>query len=73
MEDCEWVPAAQEALVTRQELAAILRVHPATLRRWERLGIVPRLRIGGRVRYRASDVFAAIREVQAHEQPGSAQ
>lgn len=44
-------------LLTIPELAALLRVKPATIRAWRRLGIdPPSLRVGRRVLYRASVV-----------------
>ena len=45
--------------MTRDELAALWRISPRTLLRWEADGIGPRpLRIGGRVLYRREDVEA---------------
>ena len=40
------------------EAAAELGVHRATLRRWELAGRLVPVRIGGVVRYRATDVYA---------------
>lgn len=48
-----------ERLLTTQEVATWLDVHPHTLYQWRRSGRGPRpLRVGSNVRYRASDVEA---------------
>lgn len=44
-------------MLTTDEVAAIVGVTPRTVRRWARDGMLPRVRIGGRVtRYRADDL-----------------
>lgn len=50
------------AVITEQEFAALLRVHPETARRWRSDGLGPRpIHAGGRlVRYRRVDVDAWI-------------
>lgn len=47
--------------LTREEAAALLKVHPATLRRWTKAGKLPVSRPnGGAVRYRLADLVALI-------------
>lgn len=49
-----------EDLLTRQEAAALINYSVSTIRRWDRVGILPRLRTpSGRIRYRRADVLAA--------------
>ena len=48
-------------LLTLKETAKILKVHPATLRRWDKQGILRAVRVGKRKgvgdrRYRKSDI-----------------
>lgn len=46
--------------LTRKEAAALINYSISTIRRWERVGILPALRTPtGRVRYRRADVLAA--------------
>lgn len=48
-------------LLTRVEAAAVLRVHPTTLRRWRRQGKLPVVRLSdGTIRYRQSDLDALV-------------
>ena len=50
-------------LITADELGKRLRVQPATIRLWTREGIVPAVRITGKViRYDALEVVAALRQ-----------
>lgn len=47
-------------LLTRKEAAALINYSLSTIRRWDRVGILPRLSTAtGRVRYRRADVLAA--------------
>lgn len=49
------------ALLTTDQVASLLQVTPRTVRRWARDGVLPRVRIGGRItRYRAHDVASLI-------------
>lgn len=51
--------AAAPAFITGDEVADLVRVHPATVRRWRAEGIGPRfVRAGRLVRYRRADVDA---------------
>ena len=58
-------------LVTTQELATILKLHPVHIRRLGAAGRLPRYKIGGgqcAVRYSVREVLAALRERgDAHE------
>lgn len=49
-------------LITLQEAASILKVHPNTLRSWDKNGILPAVRIGEKRirRYRKEDVASLI-------------
>jgi excisionase family DNA binding protein len=49
-------------LLTPAEVCAIFSVSRRTLHRWERAGILPAVRIGGTVRYRAEDARALIQK-----------
>lgn len=51
-----------DELITAEELGKRLRIRPATIRLWTRDGIVPAIRITGKViRYDAVEVVAALR------------
>lgn len=54
---------APPLLITRREAAAMLRVCEATLRNLERRGVLVAVRIGNKVRYRPSDLDAAIQRM----------
>lgn len=49
------------AMVTPLEFAATLKVQESTVYRWARDGVVPSVRIGGVVRFRAADVDELLR------------
>jgi excisionase family DNA binding protein len=49
-------------LLTPAEVCAMFSVSRRTLPRWERAGILPAVRIGGTVRYRAEDVRALLQK-----------
>jgi excisionase family DNA binding protein len=49
-------------LLTPAEVCAMFSVSRRTLPRWERAGILPAVRIGGTVRYRADDARALIQK-----------
>jgi excisionase family DNA binding protein len=52
-------PGPQD-LLTRKEAAELINYSVSTVRRWERVGILPQLRTAtGRARYRRADVLAA--------------
>lgn len=50
-------PASLEPLIDSDRAAAIVRVHPKTLQRYARKGIVHGLRVGKLWRFRASDLI----------------
>lgn len=59
----------ERPLATRTEVAAHLKVPPATLEQWAYRGLGPRyVRVGRHARYRWADVDAWLRE-QEREQP----
>lgn len=45
-------------LLTIDEVAEMLRVSKMTLHRWDKLGILKKIEVGGKRRYRKSDVEA---------------
>jgi len=50
-------------LLTAEELAQRLRLKPSTVRRWTQDGILPALRLSGKVvRYDSDEVERALRE-----------
>ena len=51
-----------DELLTRQEVAEMLGVTLTTLYHWNNKGILPTIKIGNKVRYRRSDVEAALKK-----------
>lgn len=49
-------PKEQDELLTAKEVRAIIGVTNKTLHVWDKSGFLPRIRIGGVVRYRRADV-----------------
>lgn len=47
---------ASETYLTQDEVAAKLQVDKSTLWRWDKSGYLNKVRVGGKVRYRLSDV-----------------
>ncbi len=47
---------AHETYLTQDEVAAKLQVDKSTLWRWNKSGYLTKVRVGGKVRYRLSDV-----------------
>lgn len=47
---------APETYLTQDEVAAKLRVDKSTLWRWGKSGYLSKVRVGGKVRYRLSDI-----------------
>ena len=56
-----------ERLLTVRELATLLQLHAKTVERMARAGRLPSLRVGGRLRFRPSDIasWLAAREDRA--------
>ena len=55
------VPSPDDRLLSRSEVADCLNVHPATIDRWTKDGrIGGKVRIGGRVGWRASAIQSLI-------------
>lgn len=50
-------PHRLEPLLDSEQAAAIVKVHPKTLQRYARCGVVVGLRVGKLWRFRASDLF----------------
>lgn len=57
MFDSPHSPFSFEPLLDSDRAAAIIRVHPKTLQRYARNGIVHGVRVGKLWRFRASDLF----------------
>jgi len=53
-------PHVLENLLDSEQAAAIVKVHPKTLQRYARNGIVCGLRVGKLWRFRASDLFSPL-------------
>lgn len=51
-------------LPTRKQTKEILQVSYVTLSEWSKSGVLPTLKIGSRVRYKKSDVLAALKNVR---------
>lgn len=52
-----WAAEHRGQLLTLPEVAAYLRVHPKTVRRWIAQDGLPCVRIGNRVRFDATDIL----------------
>ena len=54
---------ATNELLTSEELAERLRVQPSTILQWGREGLIPVIKIGGKIlRYDLADVITALKE-----------
>lgn len=53
-------PIALEPLLTVADVAGLLRLKPSTVRAYTERGMLPCVRIGGRLRFHPSDVSAWI-------------
>ena len=58
MFDSPHPPAFFEPLIDSEHAAALIQVHPKTLQRYARKGIVAGLRVGKLWRFRASDIYS---------------
>ncbi len=55
-------PSPPSALLTPQEAARLLRIHPYTLRKWATDGRVPVVRLpSGRYKFRSDDIETMLR------------
>lgn len=59
-------PAPEPApeLITRKETAQILGISLPTLNDWTKTGIIPAQRIGTRIRYKRTDVYNSLKDVE---------
>lgn len=51
-------------LLTRKQVSELLGVSLVTLHDWTKRGIIPALRIGTRIRFKQSDVMAALNQIE---------
>jgi hypothetical protein len=58
MFDSPQVPAPVEPLIDSEHAAALMLIHPKTLQRYARKGLVPGVRVGKLWRFRASDIYS---------------
>ena len=58
-----------EKLLTSRELADALGFSPATIQDWSEAGRIPGFRVGGRLRFRASEVEAWLEGCRAGQEP----
>lgn len=56
------LPARNEGLLTKEQLAAMLGIQPRTVARWALAGKLPTLRVGCLLRFKWADVEAALRQ-----------
>jgi excisionase family DNA binding protein len=59
-------PHVLENLLDSEQAAAIVKVHPKTLQRYARNGIVSGLRVGKLWRFRASELFSPLINDKEH-------
>lgn len=52
-----------DKLLSRQETADLLRISLVTLWEWTRKDLIPAYRIGGKVRYKKSEVLQALNQM----------
>jgi excisionase family DNA binding protein len=61
------LPIIQEPspeLITRKETALIYGISLVTLNEWTKNGLIPAQRIGTRIRYKKTDVYASLKNVE---------
>jgi excisionase family DNA binding protein len=58
--------SAEDALLTKKEIAPRLRVGPRTVDEWMRKGRIPFLKLGKSVRFRWSDVLEKLSEYRVN-------
>lgn len=58
------VPDLVKEFLSKDEAAVALRIHPFTLKRWRMRGYGPQaVKVGGRLRYRVSDIESWLAEL----------
>ncbi len=57
-------PESTEKYLTRKDTAKLLQVSLVTLNEWSKKGIIQSYRIGGRIRYKLSEIDEALKEVK---------
>jgi excisionase family DNA binding protein len=73
MFDSPHSPRVSERLLNSEQAAALIMVHPKTLQRYARRGIVAGVRVGKLWRFRASDLYAPRSEEDQEDLDGDAQ
>jgi excisionase family DNA binding protein len=58
MFDSPQVPTPVEPLLDSEHAAALILIHPKTLQRYARKGLIPGVRVGKLWRFRASDIYS---------------
>ena len=58
MFDSPQVIAPVEPLLDSERAAALILIHPKTLQRYARMGLIPGVRVGKLWRFRASDIYS---------------
>ena len=54
-------------LITRKETCNILGISLPTLNEWTKNGVIPAQRIGSRIRYLRTDVYASLKQVETRK------
>jgi excisionase family DNA binding protein len=57
-------PEPPEKYLTRKETAKLLQISLVTLNEWSKKGIIQSYRIGGRIRYKKTEIDEALKEVK---------
>lgn len=57
-------PKADPDYLTRKETAVLLRISLVTLHKLSKQGVLQSLMVNGRIRYRRTEVLAAVKEVK---------
>ena len=57
-------PETSPELITRKETAVILGISLPTLNEWTKNGTIPAQRIGTRIRYKRTDVYNSLKDVE---------
>lgn len=60
-----------DELLTRKEAAQLLSVSLPTLHEYTQRGLLPAYRLGSRVRYKKTELIAALQQMRAARQPRS--